>query len=162
MLFYLLRPVRLLRDYPARNLRADLVAGLTVAVVLLPQGIAFALIAQLPPQVGLYTTMVGAIVGALWGSSSLNHTGPTSALSLLVLSVLSAQVAPGTAQFLVAAGLIAVLVGVLQCAMGLARLGILVNFVSDSVIVGFSAGAGLQIAISELRYLFGLKFASQS
>src|SRR4051812_39874805 len=103
--FYLLRPMRLVGAYAPSNLRADLLAGLTVAVVLLPQGIAFALIAQLPPQVGLYTTMVGAVVGALWGSSSLNHTGPTSALSLLVLSVLAAQITPGTAEYLVAAGL---------------------------------------------------------
>jgi sulfate permease, SulP family len=162
LLTLFLHPLHIVRGYSVDKARADLVAGLTVAVILLPQAIAFALIAELPPQVGLYTALVGALVGALWGSSKYNHTGPTSALSLLVLSVLSAQIAPGTAQFLVAVALISVMVGVLQLVMGIARLGILVNFVSDAVIVGFSAGAGIQIAISELRHLLGLTVASPS
>lgn len=123
LLSLFLHPLHIVRDYSVDTLRADLVAGVTVAVILLPQAIAFALIAELPPEVGLYTAIVGAIVGAFWGSSKYNHTGPTSALSLLVLSALSAQVTPGTAQFLGAVALLSVMVGMLQLVMGLARLG---------------------------------------
>ena len=132
---YLLQPVHLFRTYDRRNLRPDLVAGLTVAVILLPQAIAFALIAELPPQMGLYAAIVGAIVGGLWGSSNQVHTGPTNALSLLVLSVLLTVATPGTPEFIVAAGMMALMVGVFQLVMGLARLGVLVNFVSHSVML---------------------------
>lgn len=156
-----LRPARLLRAYDRSCLQPDLTAGITVAVVLLPQAIAFALIAGLPPKMGLYTAVVAAIIGALWGSSSQIHNGPTSALSLLVLSVASGTAATETREFIVAAGLLAVMVGILQLVMGLARLGMLVNFVSDSVIVGFAAGAGVQIAVGQLSPLFGLEFQSR-
>lgn len=159
---YFLRPASLLRGYRPANLRPDLLAGITVAVILLPQAIAFALIADLPPVMGLYTAVVGAVVGALWGSSAYTHTGPTSALSLLVLFSLSTIAPPDSTLFLVTAGLVAVMVGIFQLVMGLARLGILVNFVSDSVIVGFAAGAGIQIAAGELRHLLGLELRSRS
>jgi SulP family sulfate permease len=155
---YLLRPVHIIQTYRPVNLRPDLVAGLTVAVVLLPQAIAYALIAELPPQVGLYTAIVAAIVGALWGSSNHLQTGPTNAISLLVLSSLLALTAPVSP--LVAAGVMAVMVGLFQMVMGLARLGVLVNFVSHSVVVGFSAGAGVLIAIKQLPHLFGLDYSS--
>ncbi len=85
---YLTQPVRLFKTYDRVNLKPDLIAGLTVAVILLPQSIAFALIADLPPQMGIYTAVIAAIVGGLWGSSDQTHTGPTNAISLLVLSVL--------------------------------------------------------------------------
>lgn len=158
---FFLRPVRLVQTYDRGNLSSDLMAGLTVAVILLPQAIAFALIAGLPPDMGLYAAIVGAIVGALWGSSNQIHNGPTSAVSLLVLSSASATAAVGSPEFLLAAGLLALMVGVLQVVMGLARLGRIVNFVSDSVIVGFAAGAGILIAVGELRHVFGLTFQSQ-
>ncbi|MDM8521065.1 SulP family inorganic anion transporter [Anaerolineales bacterium HSG6] len=160
--FYLLRPVRLLRDYDRVNLRADVIAGITVAVILLPQAIAFALIAELPPEMGLYTAIVGAIIGALWGCSNQIHTGPTNAISLLVLSTLLVSTTPGTPEFILAAGLLAVMVGIFQLVMGLARLGLLVNFVSHSVIVGFATGAGVLIAIKQLLPLFKLKFPNHN
>lgn len=126
---YFLRPIRLFQTYQRSALRPDLIAGLTVAVVLLPQAIAYALIAELPPQMGLYTAIVAAIVGALWGSSNQLHTGPTNAASLLVLATLLPIAAPGSPEFLAAAGLMAVMVGIFRLVMGLARLGFLVNFV---------------------------------
>ncbi len=159
---YFVRPLELFHSYRMENVRADLVASITVSVVALPQAIAFSLIAGLPAEMGLYAGVVGAVVGALWGSSAFNNTGPTSALSLLVLSGLAATITPGTTEFVLAAGLMAVLAGLMQMAMGLARLGMLVNFVSDAVIVGFSAGAGVQIAVGELRHLLGLDFTSRS
>lgn len=158
--YYFLQPIRLFQTYNPKNLRFDLIAGLTVAVVLLPQGIAYALIAELPPEVGLYAAVVAAIVGALWGSSNQLQNGPTNAISLLILSTLSATAASGAVEFAILAGMMAVMVGVIQLVMGLARLGMLVNFVSHSVIVGFSSGAGVLIAIKQAKYLFGIEFSS--
>lgn len=158
---YFLQPVRLLRSYKRSDLQPDLIAGLTVAVVLLPQAIAYALIAELPPEMGLYAAVVAAIVGALWGSSNHLQTGPTNASSLLVLSTLVTATATGTTDAAVLAGLLAFMVGVFRLAMGLARLGVLVNFVSHSVIVGFSAGAGVLIAAKQFPFLFGLQVESQ-
>jgi SulP family sulfate permease len=157
---YFLRPAQIFRTYERRNLRPDLISGLTVAVVLLPQAIAYALIADLPPELGLYTAIVAAIVGALWGSSNQLQTGPTNAISLLVLSTLLSTTIADPSNFVVLAGVLAVMVGVLQLAMGLARLGVLVNFVSHSVVVGFSAGAGVLIAVKQLPSLFGLQVES--
>lgn len=154
---YLSRPAAILRRYDRENLRFDLVAGLTVGVLMLPQAIAFAILAELPPVMGLYAAVVGSIIGALWGSSDQNHNGPTNANSILILSALvGAGFAPDSANFVIAAGLMAVMAGVFQLVLGLARLGILVNFVSYSVIVGFSAGAGVLIAVKQLFPLFGL------
>jgi sulfate permease, SulP family len=156
MVYYLKRPVRLFRTYDRENLRPDLIAGMTVGVILLPQAIAFALIAELPPEMGLYAAVIGAFFGALWGSSDQIHTGPTNANSLLVFGALSGVVTTGTAEFLVAAGLMAVMVGVLQLVIGLARLGLVVNFVSHSVVVGFASGAGILIGINQLGPLIHL------
>jgi SulP family sulfate permease len=157
-----LRPLTIARAYVPSDLRPDLIAGLTVAVISLPQAIAYALVAGLPPEMGLYAAIVIPIVAALWGSSSQVQSTPTTALSLLVLSSLSVTLAPNTSRFILAAGLLAVLAGLVQLIMGLARLGILVNFVSDAVIVGFAAGAGVQIAGGELRHLCGLTFSSST
>ncbi|GJM40881.1 MAG: sulfate transporter [Ardenticatenaceae bacterium] len=159
---FLQRPATLFRTYDRNNLRPDLIAGLTVTVILLPQAIAFALIAELPPQMGLYSAILGALVGGLWGSSNQIHTGPTNAISLLVFSSLAAVVAPDTLQFAIAAGVMAVMVGFFQLLMGLLRLGMLVNFVSHSVIVGFASGAGVLIAIKQVNPLLGLSFESHN
>ena len=154
---YLRRPLTLLRTYSTNTLRFDLLAGLTVGVVMLPQAIAFAVIAELPPTMGLYAAVVGSVVGALWGSSHHIHNGPTNANSLLVFSaLLGAGFIPGSTGYIVAAGMMAAMAGLFQFALGMARLGILVNFVSYSVVVGFSAGAGVLIAATQLFPLFGL------
>ena len=154
------RPRRVLETYTTSFLRADLLAGLTVAVVMLPQAIAYAMIAELPPQTGLYAAIVASIVGALWGSSRHLHTGPTNAISLLALATLLNVAAPGTPEFLVAAGYLAVMVGLVQILAGVARMGALVNFVSDSVVVGFTAGAGVLISVNQLRHLLRLDMES--
>lgn len=150
---YLAQPFGVLKAYRMAALRPDLLAGLTIAVVLLPQAIAYAMIAELPPQVGLYAAIVGAIAGSLWGSSRHLHTGPTNASSLLVLASLITVAQPGSPEYLAAAGYLAVLVGVIKLLMGFARLGVLVNFVADSVVVGFTAGAGILISINQLKHL---------
>jgi sulfate permease, SulP family len=156
---YLRQPAALFRDRASADLRPDLMAGLTVGVILLPQAIAFSLIAELPPQMGLYTAILGGIAGALWGSSNHLTTGPTNALSLLTLSTLATLALPGSQAYIVAAGLLALMVGALQLVLGLLRLGVIVNFVSHSVIVGFATGAGVLIAIRQIGPLLGIQLS---
>ena len=108
-----------IRGYGKRYIKADLFAGLTVAVVAVPQSMAFALIAGLPVQYGLYASIVPTIVGCLWGSSSHLITGPTTAVSLVVFSSLSPLARPDTAAYLVLAFFLAMLVGIIQIGMGI-------------------------------------------
>lgn len=157
---YLSHPKSILSGYDRSQLRPDMIAGLTTAVILIPQAIAYALIAELPPQMGIYTAIVGAVVGALWGSSNQAHTGPTNTVSLLVLSTLIVSYTPGSPAYIFAASLLALMAGVFQLAMGLARLGMLLTFVSHSVVVGFSAGAGILIAVRQLAPLLGLQLSA--
>jgi len=138
------------------TLRADLLAGLTGAVIVLPQGVAFAMIAGLPPQYGLYTAIVTPIVAALFGSSLHLISGPTTAISIVVFSSISPFAEPGSAEFVRLTLTLTVLAGVYQLALGLARMGALVNFVSHSVIVGFTSGAAILIATSQMKHVFGL------
>lgn len=152
----LARPATVLRGIRREHLRPDAIAALTVTMVMLPQAMAYALLADLPPQAGLYAAIVASIVAALWGSSNHLQTGPTNTSSLLTLSALATVAAAGTPEHLAAAGLLAVMAGVLRLVMGLANLGLLVRFVSDSVIVGFTAGAGILIAANQLRNLLRL------
>ena len=158
--YYLSRPARVFKTWNLRFLTPDLTAGLTVGLIALPQAIAFALIAHLPPQMGLYATVVAAIVGALWGSTNQIQTGPANAISILVFSALAVVIVPDTPEYIIAAGMLAVMAGVLQLAIGLTRLGILVNFVSHSVIVGFASGAAVLIAFGQVKHLLGLEFSS--
>jgi SulP family sulfate permease len=139
-----------------RSLRADALAGLTGAVVVLPQGVAFATIAGMPPEYGLYAAMLPAAVAALFGSSRLLVSGPTTAASVVLYSTLSAMAAPGSATYVFYALTLTFMVGLIQLAMGLARLGNLVNFISHSVIVGFTTGAAILIAVSQFRHFFGV------
>jgi len=148
-----------LRWWPRINrdtLKADLLAGLTGAVVVLPQGVAFALIAGLPPVYGLYTAMVPPIVAALFGSSRHLISGPTTAISIVVFATVSKLAEPGSDEFIRLALTLTFLAGVYQLALGLARMGTLVNFVSHAVVVGFTAGAAILIATSQLKHFFGI------
>lgn len=157
---FFLRPVTILRGYKRSYFQPDLMAGLTVAVLMLPQAIAFALIAELPPQYGLYTAIIASIVAGLWGSSNQLQTGPANTLSILTLSALLTLAAPGTPEYLQAARLLAIMVGLFGLVLGIARLGVLVNFVSDSVIIGFTAGAGVLIIVGQVRHLLNLPVPS--
>lgn len=150
------RPLEIVRAYRWRHVRPDLIAGATVAVLAIPQCIAYAAIAGLPPTYGLYTAVVATIAGALWGSSKHLSTGPTNAISILVLSILTPLAAIGGAEYLMAASAMAVIVGLLCITFGYAGLGMLVNFASRSVLLGFTAGAGVLIAAGQLRNLFNI------
>jgi SulP family sulfate permease len=143
-----------------QTLRADCLAGFTGAIVVLPQGVAFATIAGMPPEYGLYAAMVPAVVAALFGSSRLLVSGPTTAASVVLFSILSTMAAPGSATYVFFALTLTFMVGCIQLAMGLARLGHLVNFISHSVIVGFTAGAAILIAASQTKHFLGIDLPS--
>ncbi len=143
--------------YPRRHLKGDLLAGLTVAVVAVPQSMAYALIAGLPVQYGLYASVVPTVAACLWGSSAHLVTGPTTAVSLVVFTTLSKILAPGDPAWVEHALVLALLVGAIQLAMGLMRLGALLDFVSHSVIVGFSTGAALLIGFKQLPNFLGVE-----
>ena len=138
------------------SIKADLIAGLTGAVIVLPQGVAFATIAGLPPEYGLYTAMVTPIIAALFGSSFHLVSGPTTAISIVVFSAVSHHAVPGTPEFISIALTLTFLAGVYQLAFGLARLGSLVNFVSHTVVIGFTAGAAILIATSQMQHITGI------
>ena len=138
------------------TVRADLTAGFTGAVIVLPQGVAFATIAGLPPEYGLYTAMVTPIIAALFGSSRHLISGPTTAISIVVFSAISHHAEPGSPEFINLALTLTFLAGIYQLAFGLARLGTLVNFVSHTVVIGFTAGAAILIATSQLKHVLGI------
>jgi SulP family sulfate permease len=145
-----------IRRYRRQHFRADVIAGLTVAVVAVPQSMAYALIAGLPVQYGLYASIVPTVIGCLWGSSAHLVTGPTTAISLVVFSALQPLAAPGSVPYLELAFLLALLVGGIQIALGMARLGALLNYVSHAVILGFTAGAALLIGFKQVPGLLGV------
>ena len=145
-----------------KSLRADLFAGLTGAFIVLPQGVSFAMIAGLPAEYGLYTAIIPPIIAALFGSSLHLVSGPTTAISIIVFSNLSPLVEPGTLDYIRLALTLTFLAGIFQLAFGLARLGTLINFVSHSVIVGFTAGAAFLIATGQLKHALGIPIPSGS
>jgi len=151
-----LRPWSIIRGIRRQDLTADLFAGLTVAAVAIPQAIAYASIAELPPYVGLYAAAVAAIVGSLWGSSRFLATGPVNAVSLLVLPLLLSVAVPGTPQYVLAASLIAIIAGLISMGMAFVRLGAVVTLASRSVLIGFVAGAALHIIVGQIRHLLRL------
>ena len=137
-------------------LRADLLAGLTGAIVVLPQGVAFATLAGMPPAYGLYAAMVPCIVAALFGSSRLMVTGPANAISLTTMALVAPLAAVGTPQYVGLVLTLTFMVGALQLLLGLARVGKWVDLVPHSVIAGFTAGAAVLIVNSQIGTLLGL------
>ena len=156
-LYRLLPFLRWWPDVTRVTLKADAIAAITGSLIVLPQAVAFATIAGLPPQYGLYAAMIPVVVSALWGSSKHLVSGPTTAISIVVFASISPLAEPGTAQFIGLVLTLTLLAGVIQLAMGLARLGTLVNFISHTVIVGFTAGAALLIASSQVKNFFGVE-----
>lgn len=138
------------------TLRADANAALIGAIVVLPQGVAFATLAGLPPAYGLYCAMVPAIVAAFFGSSWHAVSGPTNAISLYVFVTLAPLAVPGSPQYISLALTLAFMSGVIMLALGVLRLGRVVNFISHTVVVGFTAGAAVLIVASQLRNFFGV------
>ncbi|MBI5330429.1 MAG: SulP family inorganic anion transporter [Betaproteobacteria bacterium] len=147
-----------LRWFPMKGdiLKADFMAGITVALVLIPQSMAYAQLAGLPAYYGLYAAFLPVAVAALWGSSNQLGTGPVAVVSLLTASSLTVFAAPGSPDFVALAIMLALLVGVIQLLLGVFKLGVIVNFLSHPVIVGFTNAAAIIIGLSQVSKLFGV------
>ncbi len=137
----------------------DLIAGITGTIIVIPQAVAFAMIAGMPPIYGFYTAMLTPIIAAIFGSSYHLVSGPTTTSSIVLYGIISKFIHPETdiEAFVSLAILLSFMAGVIKLFMGIARMGKLVNFVSNSVIIGFSAGAGVLIAFKQLKHIFGIK-----
>ena len=131
------------KRYSTNNLRADILAGLTVALVLIPQSMAYAELAGLPPYYGLYASFLPPMVAALFGSSRQLATGPVAVVSLLTSTTLEPLATAGSQEYIAYAILLALLVGAFQLSLGVLRLGLVVNFISHPVVNGFSNAAAL-------------------
>jgi len=143
-------------ELSAATLRADLMAGLLGALLVLPQGIAFASLAGLPPQLGLTTAVLPAIVAALFGSSRHVSTGPSNATSLALAAMLAPLAVTGSPAYIELALAVTLLVGLLQTAVGALRLGGIANFISPAALLGFTTGAALLIGLHALPDLLGV------
>lgn len=155
---FLIKFLPFLRWFPMKGdmLKADFMAGLTVALVLIPQSMAYAQLAGLPAYYGLYAAFLPVAVAALWGSSSQLGTGPVAVVSLLTASSLAVLAAPGSDQFIALAIMLSLVVGVIQLLLGVFKLGVIVNFLSHPVIVGFTNAAAIIIGLSQVSKLFGV------
>ncbi len=146
-----------LENYGKPELTKDFIAGLTVVIVLVPQVMAYATLAGLPPVHGLYAAFLGTAAAALWGSSRHLSTGPAAVVSFLVLTSLVPLAKPESPQFIALAIVLALMVGVIQLLMGVFKLGFLMNFVSHSVISGFTTAAAIIIAATQVPGLLGFR-----
>ncbi len=146
-----------LTEYDRATFRSDLSAGLTVGVMLIPQGMAYALIAGVPPIYGLYASLVPLVVYALMGTSRQLAVGPVAIVSLLVAAGVAPLAAGDPDRYIALTFLLALMVGIIQVALGLLRFGFLTNFLSHPVLAGFTSAAALVIGASQLRHLFGVE-----
>ena len=145
-----------LRTYDRKDLNGDLSAGVIVAVMLIPQGMAYAMLAGLPPVMGLYASTFPLVIYALFGSSRQLAVGPVAMMSLLVFAGLSSLAEPGSGEYIKLALLLSFMVGVMKLCLGFFRFGFFVNFFSHAVISGFSSAAAIVICLSQLHHLLGV------
>ena len=150
-----------LRNYKRNDIRGDLSAGAIVAVMLVPQGMAYAMLAGLPPVMGLYASTLPLIAYALFGSSRQLAVGPVAMMSLLVFAGVSPLAEPGSEEYIRLVLMLSLMVGAIQFAMGLFRLGFFINFFSHAVISGFTSAAAMVICLSQLSHLLGIKLSVQ-
>ncbi len=154
-----LLPNWLLR-YQRADLTKDLVASIIMTVLLVPQNLAYAMLAGLPPQVGLYAAMLPLLAYAWWGTSATLAIGPVAVASLMTAASLSGLAAPGSSQYLVLAAGLALLSGAFLLIAGRLRMGFLAHFLSHSVLSGFASGAAVLIGVSQLKHLLGIDIPS--
>src|SRR4030043_245525 len=146
-----------LKGYNRSKFLRDLVAGVPAAVILIPQAMAYAMLAGLPPVYGLYAAVVAPLIASMWGSLQQLSTGPIAILSLLVLTTLSPLAEPGTSQYIELALLLSFMVGILCLAIGIFRLGAVMSFISHSTVRGFTSAAALIICATQIPSLLGIK-----
>ncbi len=142
--------------FTAQSIREDIIAGITVSLVAIPQALAYAQLAGVPPYYGLYASFIPTIIGVLFGSSALLSTGPVAMTSLLTAASIAPLAAAGSEQFYTYAILLALISGLIQIGFGLARMGVLLNFLSHPVLMGFINAAALIIAISQIPAFLGI------
>lgn len=145
-----------LPSYSKTQLSGDINAGMVTAIMLVPQSMAYAMLAGLPPEMGLYASIIPLMLYAVFGSSGVLAVGPVALISLMVASTLNGLEGRETAQLISAAGVLALMVGIISIAMGLLRIGFIVNFVSRNVISGFASAAALIIFFSQFKHLIGV------
>ena len=145
-----------LPNYSQQSFKGDLVAGLTVGVMLIPQGMAYAMLAGLPPIYGLYASILPLMLYAIFGTSRQLAVGPVAMVSLLIAAGVGTIAEAGSELFIQLTILLALMVGGIQLLMGLLRLGFLVNFLSHPVVSGFTSAAALIIGFSQLKHLLGI------
>ncbi|MAZ03676.1 MAG: sodium-independent anion transporter [Sneathiella sp.] len=145
-----------LRSYSFQDFPGDLTAGIITAILLVPQAMAYSILAGLPPEVGLYASIVPPILYALFGSSRALAVGPVAVASLMVASALGSLALPGSPDYILAALVLSALIGLFLLIMGIAKLGFLANFLSHPVMSGFTSAAAIVIAFSQLKHLLGL------
>lgn len=143
-----------------QTVKADFIAGITVALVLIPQSMAYAQLAGMPAFYGLYAAFLPVAIAALWGSSNQLGTGPVAVVSLLTASTLTVMAVPGSEKYVALAIMLALLVGLVQLTLGIFKLGVIVNFLSHPVIIGFTNAAAIIIALSQVSKLIGVKMNS--
>lgn len=149
-----------IRTYSTEHLKMDFMAGLTVALVLIPQSMAYAQLAGLPPYYGLYASFLPPLIAALFGSSRQLSTGPVAVVSLMTAACLEPLATAGSANYIAYAVLLALAVGIFQLSLGVLRLGLVVNFLSHPVVAGFTNAAAIIIATSQLSKMFGVSVDS--
>jgi sulfate permease, SulP family len=142
--------------YDRQTLSADLIAAVIVTIMLIPQSLAYALLAGLPAEVGLYASIAPLLLYAIFGTSRTLAVGPVAVASLMTAAAVGQLAARGTSEYIAAAILLAVMSGLMLLAMGVLRLGFLANFLSHPVIAGFITAAGLLIAASQLKHILGI------
>lgn len=150
------------RSYGGVTLTNDLVAAAIVTIMLIPQSLAYAMLAGLPPEIGLYASILPIIAYALFGTSRALAVGPVAVISLMTLTAASAVAAPGSPQFIAAALILALLSGLILIVMGVLRLGFLANLLSHPVVSGFITASGIIIATSQLKSLLGIKASGEA
>ncbi len=150
------------RAYNGTTLTNDLVAAGIVTIMLIPQSLAYAMLAGLPPEIGLYASILPIIAYALFGTSRALAVGPVAVISLMTLTAASSVAVPGSAEFIAAALVLALLSGLILLAMGILRLGFLANLLSHPVVSGFITASGLIIATSQLKSILGIKASGEA
>jgi Sulfate permease and related transporters (MFS superfamily) len=146
-----------LRHYRREHLPSDVVAGIVTAIMLIPQSMAYAQLAGLPPQIGLYASVAPLVVYALLGTSGQLSVGPVAITSLLVFNGVSTLADPGSERYLQLVLLLAFIVGVIKLTLGILRLGAILNFISHPVLTAFTSASALIIAVGQLKYILGYR-----
>ncbi|MBU1831841.1 MAG: sodium-independent anion transporter, partial [Gammaproteobacteria bacterium] len=149
-------------DYQRDTLISDLLAAVIVTIMLIPQSLAYALLAGLPPEMGLYASMLPLIAYAIFGTSRTLSVGPVAVVSLMTASAIGHIAAPGSVSYIEAALLLALLSGVFLLGMGILRMGFLANFLSHPVIAGFITASGIIIAVSQLKHILGVTASGEN